>query len=105
MAKGDCLLQDNLGNCIQVDPGEDPNAPGYAASSGGDAQSWINTLGGLFGTIYTSVNPPSTPRVVGRGIPGSPVGYRPVATQTGATTLIVLAVVAILVWFGVRKRR
>ena len=68
-----------------------------SSSASADAQSWINTLGGLFGTIYKTVNPPS-PGIVqaGRGIPGSPQSLSPVQKVGGGTILFIIAVLVFL---------
>lgn len=70
-----------------------------------EAQSWITTLGGLFGNIYRAVNPQtSVPPVSGQGIPNSAGSLHPAVQQTGIGTLAVIGGVILLVMFMMKRR-
>jgi hypothetical protein len=107
-ANGNEIYQDDAGNQWYGDPGCGGNAGVVAAATGSNpgaggagtpATSWINSLGGLFGTIFRTANPPT---VLNRGIPGSPGSLTPVQS-TGVGTLLIIGAVVLLVFFGMRR--
>jgi hypothetical protein len=92
---------DTTGVYQAADSGMTP-AAAAASSAPPSTLSWLSTLGTAFGVAYTSVNAP--PVVAGRGIPGSPASLT-AAKTTGISAVLVIGIVAVLVWLGLKRRR
>lgn len=91
---------DTTGVYQAADSGTTPAAAAATSASPG-ALSWLQSLGQAFGVAYSAANPPV---VAGRGIPGAPSSLTPV-NKTGVGTLLVVGLVAVLVWLGLKRRR
>ena len=72
-----------------------------AGGAGGSVSSWINSVSGLFGTVFRDVSTNHPQPVLNRGIPGSPSSTTPVKL-TGVGTWAVIITIALFVWSRLR---
>src|SRR6266404_2127845 len=63
-----------------------------AGGAGGSVSSWINSVGGLFGTVFSAATTSHPPTVINRGIPGSLSSTTPVALTGVGTWVAIIAI-------------